>query len=381
MNNLDESLKGYQAKIETLNSLLKLGRLINSTLDLNELLRLTMELATEVVKAESSLLVLKERFTEDLVAHVATGERGEIVKQIRIPKGKGIIGWVAENKKALLVNDVQNDPRFFREIDQKTGLKTRNVLCAPLLAEEKLVGVIEVVNKRDNGCFGEADVKMFEIFASGVAVAIENAMLHSKLQVLLVSTVEALSSIVDTKNPPGHSKRVMGYSLLIAEEMGLGKQEKENLKLVALLHDIGMVSIEDRIVSRLRRGILTDEEFVEFKKHPEYGVNIIRHIGELEPVVQGIWHHHERYNGDGYPGGLIGEGIPLISRIVALAEDFDTIMSNPILSQTFGLKAMLVEIEDSAGTKYDPEVCHAFKRLYEKGRLKEVEAQQIIEFV
>jgi len=135
-------LGAYQTKIETLNSLLKLGKAINSTLDLNELLKLAMELVTEVVKAEASSLILKEKFTKDLFVHVATGEKEKIVKQIRIPKGKGITGWVANNKKTLLI-------------------------------------------------------------------------------------VEALSSIVDTKNPSGHSKRVMGYSLLIATEMGLERQEKD----------------------------------------------------------------------------------------------------------------------------------------------------------
>lgn len=372
-NNPGKSLGAYQTKIETLNSLLKLGKAINSTLDLNELLKLAMELATEVVKAEASSLILKEKFTKDLFVHVATGEKKEIVKQIRIPKGKGIAGWVANNKKTLLVNDAQNDPRFFGEVDERTGLKTRNILCAPLLVEKKLIGVIEAINKRNGDHFEVADVKMFEIFASQVAVAIENAMLHSKLHDLLINTVEALSSIGDTKNPSGHSKRVMGYSLLIATEMGLERQEKENLKLAALLHDVGMAFIKDGIVSKLEKGVLTKEESIEFKKHPKYGVNIIRHIRELKPVVRGIWHHHEWYNGDGYPDGLVGESIPLISRILALAEDFDTIMSNPVLPEALDLKAMLMKIGNAAGTKYDPGVCRAFKRLYKKGRLKEVE--------
>jgi signal transduction histidine kinase len=167
---------------EDLLRILEATRMITSTLRLSELLETVMRLASDVVKAEVSSLLLMDPATDELYFDIALGEKGGALQQIRLKKGEGIAGWVAQHQKPAVVNDVASDPRWTQKADDKTKFKTRSILAVPMLVREKLVGVMEVINRVGETHFTEVDVRLLETFAAQAAVAIENARLFESIR-------------------------------------------------------------------------------------------------------------------------------------------------------------------------------------------------------
>lgn len=167
---------------EDLCSILDIGALVNSTLNLAEVLGLIMENANKVTHSEASTLMLVEEKTGDLVFSVPTGPTAGLLTDNRIPRGTGIAGWVAENERPALVVDAKADGRFYSEVDKITGIETRSILAVPLKAKSKLIGVLEVINKEDGTPFTTQDEVLLNIFATQAAMAIENARLYGELK-------------------------------------------------------------------------------------------------------------------------------------------------------------------------------------------------------
>lgn len=160
--------------------LLQANRILSSKLDVEEVLQTVMELATKVVRAEASSLLLLDGEKNELYFDVALGSVKESVKQIRLKVGEGIAGWVAKTRQPLIVNDVTKDPRFTSKVDKSTRFKTRSLLAVPMLAKGRLIGVVEALNKEHNRAFSQQDLEAFELFGSQAAIAIENARLFSE---------------------------------------------------------------------------------------------------------------------------------------------------------------------------------------------------------
>jgi signal transduction histidine kinase len=157
-------------------------RAIASTLRLSELLETVMRLAREVVRAETGSLLLMDQATGELYFDVALGEKGEALQQIRLKKGEGIAGWVAENRKPTLVNDVTKDPRWTQKADNTSQFKTKTIVAVPMLVKDKLIGVMEAINRQDGSSFTDIDAQILEAFASQAAIAIENARLFESIR-------------------------------------------------------------------------------------------------------------------------------------------------------------------------------------------------------
>lgn len=160
--------------------LVEVAGLLSSTLKLDELLELITEAAAELLDADTSSLLLRDDETGELTVDIATGERGHEVRRKRVPGGVGIAGWVVEHGEPAVVDSPRDDARFYGEIDAKTGFETRNVLAVPMRTKERVIGVIEVINKRE-GSFDEQDVKLATALAGQAATAIDNARLYARL--------------------------------------------------------------------------------------------------------------------------------------------------------------------------------------------------------
>ena len=158
-----------------------------------------------------------------------------------------------------------------------------------------------------------------------------------------------------------HAERIAQYSLLIGKEVGLSKEELNSLELASILHDIGKISIDLSILTKSEK--LTDEEWQTIKKHSEKGYRITYAIPELKHIAEYILCHHERWDGKGYPQGLAGEAIPLISRIISIADSFDAMIDNRPYKKALTKDEALAEIEKNAGTQFDPELAMIFLRL------------------
>ncbi len=157
-------------------------RAIASTLRLSELLETVVKLASEVVHAEAGSLLLMDHATGELYFDVALGEKGGALQQVRLKKGEGIAGWVAENQKPAVVNHVADDPRWAQKADKTSQFQTKAILAVPMLVKDKLIGVMEAINRADGSPFNDQDVQMLETFASQAAIAIENARLFESIR-------------------------------------------------------------------------------------------------------------------------------------------------------------------------------------------------------
>lgn len=196
---------------------------------------------------------------------------------------------------------------------------------------------------------------------------------------MFYNSVRMITAAIDTKDPytRGHSERVSVYARTIAEYMDFGPEEVERIYLSALLHDVGKIGIQDRILQK--PAALTDEEYEIMKTHPEKGYKIMREVEQLGDVVPGMRYHHESWDGSGYPFGLKYDEIPLIARIVAVADSFDAMTTNRPYQKKMTLEKAVERIVMLSGKRFDPHVVQAFVRSYEEGALKIVEEEIVLE--
>lgn len=187
--------------------------------------------------------------------------------------------------------------------------------------------------------------------------------LNTKLSSSYYETIDTLRKAVDKKDPytRGHSDRVGYISAMIAETLGLSQDEIDMIRLGGQFHDIGKIGIKDNIITKPAR--LTDEEYEEIKKHPIIGYELLEKNNIFKDILPAIRSHHERYDGHGYPDGLKGNEIPLMARIVCVADSFDAMMSKRSYRDKMDLEYTMNEIDRCKGTQFDPKVAEAFKVL------------------
>ncbi|MBU2462384.1 GAF domain-containing protein [bacterium] len=347
----------------------EVSKTVNSTISLDNVLDLSMRLVKQVMRVEASSLLLLDKEKNELVFQVALGKKGEAIKEIRVPIGKGVAGWVAETGEPLYIKDVDGDERFFKEADKLSGFITKSIICVPLKVKDRLIGVAQAINPIGGQEVSQDDIELFSTIGSQMAIALENASLYKDLEELFFSTISTLVATIDAKDPytHGHSQRVMEYSVAVAEELGQSKEEIKGVKLSSLLHDIGKIGVDEKILRKTGR--LTDDEFSVIKTHPGLGADIVSHIKQLMAVSPGIRHHHERYDGQGYPTGLAANMIPLSARIIAVADTYDAMTSDRPYRQGLETKVALAEIEKFSGIQFDRTCADAFLQAHKKGRI------------
>lgn len=187
---------------------------------------------------------------------------------------------------------------------------------------------------------------------------------------ITLESIEAIARTIDAKDhyTNGHSTRVGAYSRMIAESLGLSQDEVENIYYIALLHDIGKISVPDNILNK--PGKLTDEEFAIMKAHTENGDKILASISTIPNICEGARHHHEKYGGGGYPDGLIGDQIPFVARIICCADCFDAMATKRTYKEPYPLDKIISEFERCSGTQFDPEIAKKVIELIKAGKLE-----------
>ncbi|MBI3597718.1 MAG: GAF domain-containing protein [Nitrospirae bacterium] len=363
--------KKYDSKVRKLKTLKEISRLLNSTLDEKEVKRRAMEAATRLMEAEVGSLLLIDDATHELYFEVELGKRGERVKEIRLKIGEGIAGWVAKTGEPVIVADAQKDPRFNRKADEKSSFVTRNMICVPIKIKGKIIGVLQAINKLGTQPFSKWDLEEFQSLADQVAIALENAHLYKEMKETFLGTAEALGDAIEAKDvyTAGHTRRVLSYSTMMGKHLGLRAAELESLKLTALLHDIGKIGVDDHILRK--PGKLNESEKKKMEEHTVIGPRIVENIKQMHHVIPGIRHHHEKYNGTGQPHGLKGDEIPLIARIIAVADCFDAMTTDRPYRKGLPIQTALEELRKLSGTQFDGKVVEAFLRAYRANELNE----------
>jgi len=187
---------------------------------------------------------------------------------------------------------------------------------------------------------------------------------------LFLGTVKGLAAAIDGKDPytRGHSERVSRMSVAIGQRLGLSDDECEKIRISALLHDIGKIAIDDSILKK--PSALTDEEFVIMKQHPQKGFKIMSQIRAMKEFLPGMYMHHEMVNGEGYPQGLKGDEIPLMAKVVAVADTFDAMTTDRPYQEAMKFEDAIARIQSFVGTRYDPSVVSAFVEACEEGQIR-----------
>lgn len=349
-----------------LHSLMELSALINSSLNPSDVRKLAMEEIPKCVDADAASLLLIDGNTGELYFEAATGSKGATLKQVRLKPGEGVAGWVARKGGALIIDDVRQDSRFASSIDLMTGYETRNMVVAPVATKDRLWGVLQVLNKHE-GNFTEEDLEMVKALANQVAIAIENASIYQEMRMTFLGVTTALADALEKRDTytGGHTRRVHEYSVAIARKLGMSEDEMDTLRLAAIMHDIGKIGVSDQVLRK--PGRLDDTEFEEMSRHPEVGVEIIEHLPQLKNVIPGVLYHHEFYNGTGYPHRKSGEDIPLIARIIAVADAFDAMTSDRPYRKAMSVVKAIAELERCSGQQFDPESVVAFVEAYNEG--------------
>ncbi|MBI4788085.1 MAG: GAF domain-containing protein [Chloroflexi bacterium] len=351
-------------------NLIEIGRQLTFSLDLDRVLRVILEKATELLQCEAGSLLLVDPDTDELIFKVALGPAGTQLSDTRLPPGAGIAGAVARSGKPLIVNDPKADPRHYVDVDASTAQVTHSLLCVPLISKEHTIGVLEVLNKTDGTPFDEQDRDSLAGFAIQSSIALGNAQLYSDLRRAFTETVKVITNAVEARDPytAGHSERVTTIALETARELGWSREQIEVLEIGSLLHDIGKIGVSDAIL--LKPGPLTDDEWAEMKKHPVLGAKMLESISQLRQVLPYILYHQERYDGKGYPFGLAGTEIPIEGRMLAVLDTLDAMTSNRPYRPGLTMEDAIEEIKVNRATQFDPDIVDALLRVVAGGKLK-----------
>jgi HD-GYP domain-containing protein (c-di-GMP phosphodiesterase class II) len=221
------------------------------------------------------------------------------------------------------------------------------------------IGWIVAINPIDGRPFAANEVDLIQPVSSLIGTQRTNGKLYGELKELLFGVIRSLTAAIDAKDPytSGHSERVARISVRLGEELKLSPNQRGDLYLMGLLHDVGKIGIDDTILKK--DGPLTGEEYRMIQSHVEIGVHILMDLKKLHHLLPGVAHHHEQYNGTGYPGGLAGEAIPFAARILAVADGFDAMSSTRPYRRPLSPKAIDDILRKGAGNQWDPKVVAA----------------------
>lgn len=241
------------------------------------------------------------------------------------------------------------------------ALTRQEVLAEPIAHDGRIVGALVAGNKRGP----DPDISSEEMqFLDGAADFLgafhENVSRFTEQQALFMGTLRALTASIDAKDPytRGHSERVAHLAAQLAKAIGLPDKQVELYRVTGLIHDIGKIGVAEAVLRK--PGRLTEEEFTQIKLHPEIGHRILKDVHALQDALPGVLHHHEKWDGRGYPHNLAGESIPLIARVMALADSFDAMSSNRSYRTALTRDHVLTEITRCAGTQFDPALAPVF---------------------
>jgi HD-GYP domain-containing protein (c-di-GMP phosphodiesterase class II) len=363
--------------------LTQIGIALSSVHDLDELLGMIVREARHFTSADAGSLYLCEgdklRFAvsqNDTLAR-RLGPAGEraLFSSFHLPiSEQSLAGYVAVNKRNLNLPDVYAPPPdapygFNRDFDERNDYRTRSVLTVPMLDHrDRVLGVLQLINATEAGEVVPFDPEREDLvrsMASQAAVAVNNARLTAEIKRIHLDTIMRLSVAAEfkDKDTAQHIQRVSRYSAALAREVGWSADQVELVLYASPMHDVGKIGIADSIL--LKPGRLTDEERQAMQQHTTIGSRIL--AGSDSPVLQMsevvARSHHEKWDGSGYPLGQAGAQIPLVGRIVAVADVFDALASKRVYKGALGIDETMGILKQDAGSHFDPACVDAFSKI------------------
>jgi HD-GYP domain-containing protein (c-di-GMP phosphodiesterase class II) len=243
-------------------------------------------------------------------------------------------------------------------------LVNAQVVAEPVMSGGQVAGLLLAGNKvASDPEVTSIELQLIDAVADYLGAFLHNVALYDEQRSMFLGTVHAMTAAIDAKDryTRGHSERVALMGSRLAGAVGMSDEQVERIRIAGLVHDVGKIGVPEAVLRK--PGRLTDEEFEQIKRHPRIGYDILRDIGPLADVLPGVLYHHERWDGRGYPEGLAASGIPLMGRLLAVADAFDAMSSDRSYRPALPREKVLREMIDCAGSQFDPELAPIFVKL------------------
>ena len=360
-HNLEQKIEELESSRELIKRLLvRTSGAIVSYEGIDQILALIVENAGIALEAQVASLLLVDETTQRLSPKALWSDTGQAVSIASgIGVGEGIAGWIVKEGRPLRGSGSVTELGCGGIPEGSQHM----IIGVPLRLRERALGVLMIWRHDASRAFTEDDEILLSNIGSQMAVVIENDRLNVDMERTYVETVLALVLAVEAKDPysAGHSKRVGFYASKIAEAMGLGSETARILHDAGTLHDVGKIGIKDEIL--LKRVPLTEDEAKAMQQHAFIGEAIVKPVRSLQKVVPLVRHHHERFDGSGYPAGLKGEAIPLGARILSVADTYDAMVTDRPYRKRLTLEEATRQLRQGAGRQFDPLIVDAFLRV------------------
>jgi HD-GYP domain-containing protein (c-di-GMP phosphodiesterase class II) len=355
-----------QEQTRTLRDIYRFANQLNSLDSLDAVLESIVEFLADFMVSERVSIMLLDEKGEYLTIATAAGLGEDIIQNTRIRRGEAIAGRVLESQKALKIDDVSGIKAEADQFSKYKAFISFPLMQAPLTSQMDPLGIINVTNRFGDQPYTALDLRNLDFIADTASVAINNQIKTIKLQESYFATMKSLALALDAKDryTAGHSENVQRYSVRIALQLNLGQDEVANIERAGALHDIGKIGIPDVIINK--PGRLTPEEFEKIKEHPAIGEQMILPIPFLNSARGIIRHHHERFDGGGYPDGVKGQDIELGARIMAVADTFDAMTSARSYRKASSVEEARTELNRCRNTQFDPTAVEAFEQVIGK---------------
>lgn len=237
-------------------------------------------------------------------------------------------------------------------------LEIRNLVAVPIYVKDALCGVVVCANREDG--FAEFDDDVLLALGDQAGAVLENGRMQTEMRDSYLAIVRMLAETIKVKDPAlhSHSDEVSDYVVTVAQRLRLSGERRERLRFGSLLHDVGKIAISEQIL--LKPAPLDEEEWREVRMHPLIGSRLLREVSSLAPLADAVLHHHERWDGQGYPDGLVGDAIPLEARIIAVADAFSAMTAERPYRDALTVEDACAELENTAGSCFDPRIVEIF---------------------
>jgi hypothetical protein len=359
----NQILKGtFGERLRRLDVLERVSQELALVTDLQRLLDFILNYALEIVPSEQAGLVWSDHDKGTLTIRCMGGHQKDRSEPHRDHLTQ-IERWVVDHGSPLVLNDYENDIRF-REDGATFSFPLRHVLSTPMPSRNNSCGALSLFNRLGGQGYVNHDLVFLSTLASQAAVAIELATLYRDMKQGYKETIRALVNAIEAKDSytRGHTERVTGYALQLADSLGIASEQREILEYASLLHDVGKIGIRGSVLRK--HGPLTETEYLHIKRHPIIGEDIVRGVRFLDRARFLIRHHHERYDGRGYPDGLDGPSAPLLVHILILADALDAMSSSRPYRGALKPREVQRELLNNAGKQFHPEVVEQSLKIF-----------------
>lgn len=322
-----------------------------SSFSTDEICRNIIEEAVRTIGAKTAAILLLDEGGERLYTKISAGAWDP---GLEFPRDKGVLWRSILSRKTFTVCSLA-ETEYVDYLPELSSL-----MVCPLIGKLKVTGALLVADKGDGEEFYSHDCKLLGAIAVQAGLAIENATLYGELESLLIGAIKSLVKALEATScwTAGHTERVTEYSVAIGESMGLEKEMLERIRICALLHDIGKIATPKEILNK--KGQLSHHERREIQRHPGLGAEILVELKQFKDIIASIKYHHEHWDGMDGIFGLKGTDIPLIARILSVADAFDAMTSDRPYRRMKSRNKAVEEIVKCSGTQFDPEVVNAF---------------------